>query len=375
MRKTPRKQALALSLFFAVVLGLGVGLTSQVGRAGSDLPPEIEKATAEDGLYAVFHTSMGLIACRLYYDQVPVTVGNFVGLAEGTKEWKDPKTGEMVKRPLYDNVIFHRVIKDFMVQCGDPLGNGTGGPGYQFMDEIDPDLHHDGPGVLSMANAGPGTNGSQFFITEKATPWLDGKHTIFGRVVYGQDVVDKMTDVPMTGPQRSKPVTDIVLEHVTILRRGAQAKAFDAAAAFAKAEEIMAKQEAEKKKAAEAFTKQYEADKARAKHTDSGLMYIVLKEGTGPTPEKGATISAHYTGYLEDGTKFDSSRDRGTPFETPIGVGRVIPGWDEAFLSMKVGEQRRLIIPPELAYGERGAGGVIPPNATLIFDVELLAIH
>lgn len=375
MRITTKLRLLPSPLLGLTAVVLCLAIHAQVGCAGSDLPPEIEAATAEDGLYAVLHTSMGPIACRLHPEKVPVTVGNFVGLAEGTHPWKDPETGEMMTRPLYEGVIFHRVIKDFMVQCGDPLGNGRGGPGYQFMDEFDPTLRHDGPGVLSMANSGPGTNGSQFFITHKATPWLNDRHSVFGRVVYGQDVVDAMADVPLGGPSQATPAEDIVLERVTIVRRGAEAEAFDAEAAFAKAAEIEAQREAEKRAAAEAFRKEVDTARAEATRTESGLMYVVLREGTGEKPVQGATISTHYTGYLEDGTKFDSSRDRGTPFVTPIGVGRVIGGWDEAFLDMRVGEQRRLIIPPELGYGERGYPNLIPPNATLVFDVELIDIQ
>jgi peptidylprolyl isomerase len=317
---------------------------------------------------------MGDVACQLFYKKVPVTVGNFVALADGTKEWTDPTTGEKTSRPLYDGTKFHRVIKDFMVQGGDPLGTGMGGPGYKFMDEFDPSLRLDGPGVLAMANAGPGTNGSQFFITHKATPWLNDKHTVFGHVVYGQDVVNAMGDVDMTGAQHSTPVKDIILKHVSIIRHGADAKAFDENAAFAKAEEIAKAKAAEAAKRAEEFKKSLDADLPNAVTTDDGLKYIVKKEGDGAQPKVGDTIVAHYTGYLMDGTKFDSSVDRGQPFRTPIGVNRVIKGWDEAFLGMKEGEKRRLIIPPDLGYGPQGAGGVIPPNATLVFDVELLQV-
>jgi peptidyl-prolyl cis-trans isomerase A (cyclophilin A) len=146
-------------------------------------------------MFATFDTSMGKIKVQLFPDKAPKTVENFVGLANGTKEWTDPKSGKKEKKPLYSGTVFHRVIKKFMIQGGDPLGNGTGGPGYQFEDEFSPDLHHSKPGILSMANAGPGTNGSQFFITVEATPWLDGKHTIFGEVVDGMDIVRKISEV------------------------------------------------------------------------------------------------------------------------------------------------------------------------------------
>ncbi len=360
----------------ALVIPVSIAATATTSSAeeAQPLSAEIQEATAEYGMYAVFHTSMGDIVCRLHFDKVPVTVGNFVALAEGTKEWTDPNTHETTTRPLYDGTKFHRIIKDFMIQGGDPLGTGMGGPGYKFMDEFDPSLRHDGPGVLSMANSGPGTNGSQFFITHKAAPWLDDKHTIFGRVVYGQDVVNDMAKVEMTGPQKSTPVKDILLEHVSIIRRGAAAEAFDANAAFAEAEEIARKKAEADRKAAAKFAESLASDMENAITTDSGLQYVVKKEGTGAQPKKGDTIVAHYTGYLTNGKKFDSSVDRGQPFRVPIGVNRVIKGWDEAFLEMKEGEQRRLIIPPELGYGARGAGGVIPPNATLVFDVELLEV-
>jgi peptidyl-prolyl cis-trans isomerase A (cyclophilin A) len=165
---------------------------------------------------ATLKTSMGEIVVRLYDDKAPKTVANFVDLATGNKEWTDPKTKEKVKRPLYNGLIFHRVIPDFMIQGGDPLGNGTGGPGYRFEDEFHPDLKHSKPGILSMANAGPNTNGSQFFITVKATPWLDNRHSVFGEVVKGQNVVDAIANTPRDG--RDRPVKEVVLQEVVITR-------------------------------------------------------------------------------------------------------------------------------------------------------------
>ena len=315
-----------------------------------------ETSKLEDGLYAVFNTSRGEFIVKLFYKRTPLTVTNFVGLAEGTKDSNRPKN-----TPFYDGLTFHRVIKDFMIQGGDPEGTGQGGPGYQFPDEFHPDLIHKGPGILSMANAGPDTNGSQFFITHKATPWLDGKHSVFGRVVSGQDIVNvvKQGDVIRT---------------LRIIRKGAEAENFTAdQAAFdrlvaADKEKRSKEQRTEAEKEAALIKKKW----PNAKKTKSGLMYVLLKEGEGPKPKKGQKVSAHYTGTLLDGKKFDSSRDRGVPFEFPVGMRRVIPGWDEAFLDMRKGEKRVLIVPYSLAYGERGHPPVIPPKATLIFYVELI---
>jgi peptidylprolyl isomerase len=361
-------------LFAAMSLAVACGGSSQ-----SAATEPWRGSVAADGLYAVFQTSMGDVVCQLHFEQTPLTVANFVGLATGEKEFVDPATGASLQRPFYDGLKFHRVIANFMIQGGCPLGTGTGGPGYQFADEIVPELRHDGPGVLSMANAGPGTNGSQFFITHVATPWLDGKHTVFGKVVYGQDVVNEMASVPMTGAQNSTPVTDILLNKLLIVRSGAKAEAFDWRTTWseheAKQAQALAEQQAQEKTQMEGLAKQLGFDLTAAQLGDLGLKWVVRSAGTGAKPSKGQTISVHYTGYLVDGTKFDSSVDRGQPFSTPIGVGRVIKGWDIAFQDMQVGEKRVLIIPASLGYGSAGAGGVIPPNATLVFDVELLGIQ
>jgi len=310
----------------------------------------------EPGLYASIQTSKGEILCRLEYEKVPLTVANFTGLAEGTIKNNRKDQGD----PFYDGLVFHRVIPDFMIQGGCPLGNGTGGPGYTFPDEFDPSLKHDAPGILSMANAGPNTNGSQFFITHKATPWLDGKHTVFGKVVKGQDVVNAIEQ------------NDKIIK-IRIIRVGEKAKAFKSDQSTFDA--LLARaQKAAAEKAARAAAKQAAKLKAmfpNAQKTESGLMYVIEKQGTGPAPRKGAYVSVHYTGKLLDGTVFDSSLQRGQPICFPVGTGRVIPGWDEGILLMKQGGKRILIIPPELGYGARGIGP-IPPNAWLIFEVELV---
>jgi len=332
------------------------------------------KAMKDDGIYAVFKTSYGEFVCKLFYDKAPVTVGSFVGLAEGSIEFTDSKTGQKVKRPYFDGIIFHRVIKDFVIQAGDPLGNGTGGPGYDFIDEIDSSLFFNEAGILAMANRGPNTNGSQFFVTLAPTEHLNGRHTIFGKIVDGMDVVKKI-GLAKTDEQANKPFTPITINTLKIVRVGKDAKAFNAEEAFAKNQEVLLKQEEDKKAKMKEFLKSLSVDESKLITVkENGLQYFVRKEGKGKTPKAGDTITAHYTGYLVDGTKFDSSVDRGQPFETQIGVGRVIPGWDESFITMKEGEKRVLILPYYLAYGERGYPPVIPPKATLIFDVELISV-
>lgn len=308
----------------------------------------------QDGLYAKFNTNKGEILVALEYKKTPGTVGNFVALAEGQMENSAKPQG----RPYYDGLKFHRVISDFMIQGGCPQGTGTGNPGYKFDDEFHPELKHSGPGVLSMANAGPGTNGSQFFITHVETPWLDNNHTVFGQVVTGQEVVDAIAQGD-------------TIETLEIIRVGADAEAFNAIEAFRTFEGAR-----EKRVAAEREAKRAELDKLAQgfEETESGLRYQILQKGTGKQAEKGKTVSVHYKGQLADGTVFDSSYKRKQPLEFPVGVGQVIPGWDEGIQLLQVGDKARLVIPSDLGYGSRGAGGVIPPDATLIFDVELMGV-
>ncbi len=325
----------------------------------SGLPAAARDKKMKDGLYAKILTPRGTIVLKLFYDKTPLTVINFVGLAEGTMHLGADKP---VGTPFYDGLTFHRVIPDFMIQGGCPLGTGTGGPGYTFPDEIVSSLRFSGPGVLAMANAGPDTNGSQFFITHVATPHLNGRHTIFGHVVEGQEVVNAIEQGD-------------TIEKVEILRVGREAERFrtDQAAFDRELARIGEEKQKARKKEQNKIRKMIREKWPEAHRTRSGLYYEILEEGSGSSPRPGTTIAVHYTGrLLLNGRKFDSSRDRGEPLRFEVGTGRVIRGWDEALLHMKKGEKRTLIIPPDLAYGDRGAGGVIPPGAWLVFDVELV---
>jgi len=308
----------------------------------------------QDGIYANFKTSKGSILVKLTHDKTPGTVGNFVGLAEGQLENSSKPMGT----PYYDGLKFHRVISDFMIQGGCPKGQGTGGPGYQFDDEFDPSLKHNQPGVLSMANSGPGTNGSQFFITHTETSWVDGKHTVFGFVVEGQDVVDAVAQGDL-------------IEKLEILRVGEEAKSWNAIEAFRTFEGSREKRLLAQKQAAEAALEKLAAGFDK---TASGLRYKMIQKGNGKEAQNGKKVSVHYEGSLENGKVFDSSYKRKNPIEFTLGVGQVIEGWDEGIAMLKVGDKARFVIPSYLGYGERGAGGVIPPDATLIFDVELMDV-
>lgn len=308
----------------------------------------------QNGIYAKFNTTKGEILVKLTHDKTPGTVGNFVALAEGNLENSVKPQGT----PYYDGLAFHRVIPDFMIQGGCPLGTGTGDPGYKFDDEFHPELTHEGPGVLSMANAGPGTNGSQFFITHIATPWLDNKHTVFGHVEQGQEVVDAI-------------VQGDSIETIEIVRVGAEAEKWNAVESFRTFEGSRAKRLTEEKEEAEAELQKIAAGFDK---TDSGLRFKMIQKGTGKQAVKGNKVSVHYEGSLVNGQVFDSSYQRKEPISFQLGVGQVIPGWDEGISLLKIGDKARFVIPSHLAYGSAGAGGVIPPDATLIFDVELMDV-
>jgi peptidyl-prolyl cis-trans isomerase A (cyclophilin A) len=308
----------------------------------------------ENGIYAKFNTSKGSILVKLAHELAPGTVGNFVALAEGNMENKVKPQGQK----FYDGLTFHRVIPDFMIQGGCPKGTGTGDPGYKFDDEFHPSLKHDRPGVLAMANSGPASNGSQFYITHVPTSWLDNKHTVFGHVIEGQDVVDAVAQ----GDN---------LDAVEIIRVGEEAEKFNAIEAFVGLKGARLKRDAALKAESEAKMEQLAAGFDK---TDSGLRYKMINKGDGKKAEAGKTVSVHYEGSLENGKVFDSSYPRKKPIEFRLGQGQVIEGWDEGIALLQVGDKARFVIPSDLAYGAAGAGGVIPPHATLIFDVELMDV-
>ncbi len=376
-------------LFCLLLLTLSTGVFAQTKKAS----PKAAAPASTDGLFAEITTTKGKILLKLEYGKTPITVANFVSLAEGNNP--AVTDANLKGKPFYDGLKFHRVIADFMIQGGDPAGNGSGGPGYKFKDEIT-DLKHTRAGTLSMANAGAGTNGSQFFITHKDTPWLDGKHTVFGYVVSGQDVVNAIAQ------------NDLIAK-VTIIRKGAAAKAFNAAKVFgdymATRDEQEAKARKEKEEAEAAKRKAYEAqygavisekkayfDKARETATvlPSGVAYAIVKKGAGTKPADGQQVFIHYAGYFKDGRLFDSSyadvsRAFGTfdearakgggyaPFPFQYGNKKgLIPGFLDGIQNMALGDKAVVFIPSASGYGERGAGDRIPPNSDLIFEIEML---
>ncbi|WP_432961316.1 peptidylprolyl isomerase [Treponema sp. OMZ 840] len=335
-----KKYTAAVLVFAALICGGYAQMTKS-----------IKSLEGKEGVFALMETSRGNIVLELHYKQTPLTVTNFVGLAEG-------KLKAAKGKPFYDGLKFHRVIskangddQDFMVQGGDPQGTGRGGPGYTFPDEIVPSLKHSAPGVLSMANAGPGTNGSQFFITHVPTPWLDGKHTVFGKVIEGQDVVNKT-------------LQGDVIKKLTIIRLGKDAEAFSATQ-----EDF----DRLKKEAGEKIFKEIEAKFPGAKKDANGIFYVIQKEGSGSKAGKNRQVETHYTGSFMDGRVFDSSKGRG-PLAFTTGIGQMIPGFDIMAQDMKLKEKRTMILPPETAYGANGIPGVIPGNSWLVFEVELVKI-
>jgi peptidyl-prolyl cis-trans isomerase A (cyclophilin A) len=416
------------------ILSLALVSVTFANDGGKDKEPKME-----DGIYAEFTTTKGVIIIKLEHEKVPMTVANFVGLAEGNFT----VDSIVYDKPFYDGLLFHRVIADFMVQGGDPDGNGSGGPKHRFADEFDASLKHSGPGVLSMANSGPATNGSQFFITHKATPWLDGKHSVFGYVVSGQDVVNAIA-------------TGDTMNTVTILRVGKVAKKWDASAVFAQVildqtperqkeilaalkisipehekelaelKEDLAKQKKEKKiaklkaeiaefeehfdkikaKATELEESLGKAEKEKkqaeygamvaamsqeefsdymyaevlkeypnAKRSESGLVYVIMDEGTGVKPVKGSGMSVHYRGtFRTSKEQFDASYDRGQPMDFTYLEQRMIPGFEEGMGMIAKGGKAILIIPYYAAYGPQGRPGAIPPYSDLVFEIEMVNV-
>lgn len=399
---------LKISLLFLLVFSIGLNAqtkkaltpkkTAKAVTTKTSSAPKMATSNSNDGIFADIETSKGKITVQLEYKKTPITVANFIALAEGTNPYVK---ADLKGKPFYNGLKFHRVIKDFMIQGGDPLGNGSGDPGYKFKDEFT-DLVHDKGGILSMANSGPGTNGSQFFITHKDTPWLNGKHTIFGHSVSGMDVINVI-------------VQDDVIKSITIVRKGADANKFDAVKVFSSyygnkgdddKKQALEKEEALKKQneaAAEAkkvYASKYGsvmAEKVKAlaqvrttaTKSDSGLEYAITK-GDGEKPADKTSVYVHYAGYLEDGSLFDSSYEEVNktygkwdenrskqngyqPFPFEIGnKGGLIPGFLEGLGYLSFGDKATFFIPSKLGYGERGAGAVIPPNANIIFEVEIL---
>lgn len=359
-----------------------------------------------DGMYAEIVTDKGTMVAQLYFEQTPATVASFVSLAEGTSTQVDSAyTG----KPFYDGLTFHRIIKDFMIQGGDPSGDGSGGPGYKFHDELTPELRHDTTGILSMANSGYATNGSQFFITHKATPHLDGYtlegqakdcenprtscHTVFGKLIQGFDTLDSIANVEKNNPQAGVPKSPVTIQKVTIIRKGSAAKQFDAPEVFndeleKKAEEVRA-ETAAKEKQMNTQKSLFETHRTQADTLESGLGVYFVKKGEGKKPRLGQTVQVDYAGYFESGELFDTNQqaiadewgkqtrpspDQYGPFEVLYSPdAQIIAGFKEGIRQMQVGDKVTLFIPYHLGYGERGYA-IIPPRTDLIFQIELLDI-
>ncbi|WP_315061575.1 peptidylprolyl isomerase [Capnocytophaga leadbetteri] len=341
-----------------------------------------------DGLFADIETTKGHIVVKLNYKEVPTTVANFVTLAEGKNNFVKV---EYKGKPFYNGTIFHRVIDGFMIQGGDPTGTGMGDPGYRFEDEFVPSLKHSKKGILSMANSGPNTNGSQFFITQVPTPHLDGRHTVFGETVKGEEVIDAIAKTPRNGQDR--PNEDIKIKNITIVANGKDAQKFDAVKVFDSYFKSVAEREKEKeervKRASAKFLEEIKVQEPQAKVLPSGVKIFTINNGEGKQPKQTEFAMVNYAGYLRNGALFDSNikeveesygkyqamREQQNGYQpipfpyTPS--AQLIPGFKEALLTMKVGDKIRVFIPATLGYGEAGAGDVIPPNSDLIFDIEI----
>lgn len=353
------------TLFLFILSALIIGCSSQY----PDLQP---------GMYADIQTNKGSVVLALAYEKTPITVANFVSLAEGENEFVDE---QFKGKKYYEGILFHRVIPDFVIQGGDPTASGSGGPGYRFDDEIT-DLTHSGPGILSMANAGPGTNGSQFFITHKATPWLDGKHTVFGHVVDGQSVVDSIQQ-------------NDTIQKVIIIRKGSDAKRFDAPKVFSDYFNTIEKRKAEEEEnraiARLKSQEKFESQKQKATTTTSGLKYFITKKGEGKAVTTTNKAKTHYAVYFNDGKLLETSmlevaeangvvneqRKIANAYQPlPADVSpdaAMISGFKEGLRLLHVGDEATLFVPSDMAYGKNGNRG-IPPNSDLIFEVRIVEL-
>ncbi len=350
----------------------------------------------EDGIYAEFETTKGTMLAELYYEATPITVANFVALTEGNHQYI---VDSLKGKPYYDGLIFHRVIDSFMIQGGDYTGTGGGQVGYQFDQEIVDTLRHDEKGILSMANAGPDTNGTQFFIMDEPNANLDGGYNVFGKVIKGLGVIDSISMVA-TNPRDNRPLDSVVMKKVSIIRKGKEAKKWDAVQIFKEEYDLREerrKQEerlAEDRRIAAPAIREAKAEeladlKTKATTLPSGVKIYSIEEGTGNKPADGSMVQLDYSGFLENGNLFDSSditiaqkfdavnpnKERANAYR-PIPVqysaqARAIPGFRDAVLSMSYGQKIVAFIPYELAYGENGSGP-IPPKSNLIFEMEMI---
>ena len=348
----------------------------------------------ENGLFAEFKTTHGTMVAELYYEKTPITVANFVALAEGNH----PEVREVFKgKPYYNGIIFHRVMDKFMIQGGDPEATGKGGPGYQFFDEIT-NLKHDKPGVLSMANSGPATNGSQFFITEAPAPWLDGLHTVFGQLVKGIEIQDSISNVKTGAGNR--PITDVVINKLNIIRKGDEAKSFNAPKTWDNKDKIQEELKIEEERKMKVVLgrmdslakldiiklEDYQKKSIKQK---SGVKIYVIKQGRGIKPKEGKMVKLYADGYLTNGVLFWSNNKQineihgqydaekeGRGFYDPIEIElspnmQLIPGFKEAVYTMNVGDIIYCYIPSHLAYGSESRG-LIRPNSDLSFIIHMV---
>ncbi|ALJ06855.1 peptidylprolyl isomerase [Pseudalgibacter alginicilyticus] len=351
---------------------------------------KIQYPDLEEGIYAEIITTKGTMVAKLAYDKAPITVANFVSLAEGTNTLVE---NSFKNKKFYNGLLFHRVIDGFMIQGGDPVGDGTGDPGYKFNNEFHTDLKHDKPGVLSMANSGPNSNGSQFFITEVAKPFLDNNYNVFGELVIGLDIQDTISNVKTS--ENDKPIEDVVIKQLNIIRKGNEAKSFDAPEIFinhfAEIDRIEKEKEAKAKAIKDANISKFKNQKEQATTLPSGLQYIVTKKGAGKKLPKMAKVLIHYAMYFDDGLFMATNKleiaeaqnqvsersiknNEYQPFAASIGPdAKMITGFKEGLQQLSIGDQATLFVPYHLAYGESGGNG-FPPKTNLIFEVEIIEL-